>query len=99
MKFYRKAREGRKAEEGLPQRTRLARRKKWRRVLESAFQIVVAAQGPRCEIGKADAPDASAIPWLLVAVASNSGKGALGKATTIHRVNTSGGLPPASCSE
>ncbi len=50
-------------------------------------------------LAKADAPDASAIPWLLVSVASNSGKGALGKATTIHRVNTMGGLPPASCGE
>ncbi|MBZ5531909.1 MAG: DUF3455 domain-containing protein [Acidobacteriia bacterium] len=48
-------------------------------------------------LAKADAPDASAIPWLLVAVASNSGKGALGKATTIQRVNTTGGLAPASC--
>jgi hypothetical protein len=46
-----------------------------------------------------EAPDKSAIPWLLVAVVSNSGKGALNSVTWIQRVNTSGGLPPASCSE
>jgi hypothetical protein len=50
---------------------------------------------------KADAPDAAAIPWLLVTVTSNSGKGALSRVTTIQRVNTVSGLPPAAaeCSE
>jgi hypothetical protein len=50
---------------------------------------------------KVDAPDAKAIPWLLVMVTSNSGKGGLSRVTTIQRVNTVSGLPPgaAECSE
>lgn len=47
-------------------------------------------------VAKVDAPDAKAIPWLLVAVASNSGKGALSRVTTIQRVNTVAGLAPES---
>jgi hypothetical protein len=50
-------------------------------------------------LAKADAPDKSAIPWLLVSVVSNSGEGALGRATTIQRVNTTGGLAPKKCDE
>jgi hypothetical protein len=46
-------------------------------------------------VAKVDAPNPSAIPWLLVAVTSNSGKGALSRVTTIQRVNTVSGLPPA----
>jgi hypothetical protein len=45
---------------------------------------------------KVDAPDAEAIPWLLVAVTSNSGKGALSQVTSIQRVNTVAGLAPES---
>ncbi len=48
---------------------------------------------------RVDAPDKSAIPWLLVTVASNSGKGALMHATSIQRIHTLGGLPPAECAE
>jgi hypothetical protein len=49
---------------------------------------------------KADAPDPQAIPWLLVAVTSNSGKGALSRVTSIQRVNTVGGLAPTTeCSQ
>jgi hypothetical protein len=44
---------------------------------------------------KADAPDPKAIPWLLVAVTGNSGKGALSRVTSIQRINTVSGLPPA----
>lgn len=44
---------------------------------------------------KVDAPDATAIPWLLVTVTSNSGNGALGRVTSIQRVNTVSGLAPA----
>jgi hypothetical protein len=43
---------------------------------------------------KADAPDPQAIPWLLVAVTSNSGKGSLSRVTSIQRVNTVAGLAP-----
>jgi hypothetical protein len=47
-------------------------------------------------VAKIDAPDPSAIPWLLVTVTSNSGKGALSRVTTIQRVNTVAGLAPES---
>jgi hypothetical protein len=40
-----------------------------------------------------DALDSDSIPWLLVDVASNSGKGALAKVTKIQRVHTHGGKP------
>jgi|SRR5208282_5108145 len=42
-----------------------------------------------------DSLDADSVPWLLVNVVSNSGKGALAKVTTIQRVHTHGGKPPA----
>ncbi len=44
---------------------------------------------------RADAPDASAIPWLLLNVTARNGDGALSKVTSIQRVNTKGGQPPA----
>jgi len=44
---------------------------------------------------RVDAPDAKAIPWLLLTVTSNSGKGALNSVTTIQRVNTVSGLAPS----
>jgi Protein of unknown function (DUF3455) len=44
---------------------------------------------------KVDAPDPKAIPWLLVTVTGHSGNGALGRVTSIQRVNTVAGLPPA----
>ena len=40
-----------------------------------------------------DSLDDSSIPWLLINVVSNSGKGALAKATAIQRVHTHGGKP------
>ncbi len=40
------------------------------------------------------APDAAAIPWLLLSAASTT-PGALGDTTFIQRVNTTGGLAPA----
>jgi hypothetical protein len=40
-----------------------------------------------------DSLDSDSIPWLLVNVVSNSGKGALGKVTAIQRVHTHGGKP------
>lgn len=46
-------------------------------------------------VAKVDAPDPRAIPWLLVTVTSNSGKGGLSRVTSIQRVNTVSGLPPA----
>ena len=47
-------------------------------------------------VAKVDAPAATAIPWLLVTVTSNSGKGALSQVTSIQRVNTVAGLAPES---
>lgn len=49
-------------------------------------------------IAKVDAPDAKAIPWLLVTVTSYSGRGALTRVTSIQRVNTVAGLAPESLS-
>ena len=40
-----------------------------------------------------DSLDDDSIPWLLVNVVSNSGKGQLAKVTTIQRVHTHGGKP------
>jgi len=40
-----------------------------------------------------DSLDSESIPWLLVDVVSNSGKGALAKVTKIQRVHTHGGKP------
>lgn len=39
-------------------------------------------------------PDASAIPWLLLSAASNTGDGLMSKVTYIQRLNTVGGLAP-----
>jgi hypothetical protein len=39
--------------------------------------------------------DEDSIPWLLISVATNSGKGQLAKATMIQRVHTHGGKPAA----
>jgi hypothetical protein len=44
---------------------------------------------------KVDSLDSESIPWLLVKVVTNSGKGSLAKATSVQRVNTHGGQPPA----
>jgi Protein of unknown function (DUF3455) len=41
--------------------------------------------------GHVDSLDADSVPWLLVNVVSNSGKGQLAKVTTIQRVHTHGG--------
>ncbi len=42
-----------------------------------------------------DSPDAGSIQWLLVNVVGHSGKGLLTNVTTIQRVHTHGGKPPA----
>ncbi len=42
-----------------------------------------------------DSLDSDSIPWLLVNVTSNSGKGQLANVTAIQRVHTHGGKPPA----
>ncbi len=44
---------------------------------------------------KADAPEAGAIPWLLLATHSTGGAGAFANVTSVQRVATSGGVAPA----
>ena len=46
-------------------------------------------------VAKHDAPKVGAIPWLLVTVTGHKGSGALESVTTIHRVNTDGGVADA----
>ncbi len=51
-------------------------------------------------VGHVDSLDADSIPWLLLDVEHNSGKGSLAKVTKIQRVHTHGGKPgPDSCGE
>jgi len=44
---------------------------------------------------RADAPVAGAIPWLLIGAKSNGTEGAFSQVTSIQRVNTVGGVAPA----
>jgi hypothetical protein len=44
---------------------------------------------------RVDSPDADSIPWLLVTVTGHSGNGVLSRVTTIQRIHTKGGQPPA----
>jgi hypothetical protein len=44
-------------------------------------------------VGHVDSLDADSVPWLLLNVVSNSGKGQLATVTTIQRVHTHGGKP------
>lgn len=44
-------------------------------------------------VGHVDSLDSDSVPWLLLDVVNNSGKGALAKATKIQRVHTHGGKP------
>lgn len=45
---------------------------------------------------RANAPEAQAIPWLLLTAKSVGVDGALSKVTSVQRVNTTGGLTPTS---
>src|SRR3984893_15219369 len=47
-------------------------------------------------VANVPSPDANSIPWLLVNVVSHDGTGVLSRATTIQRLNTSGGKAPSS---
>jgi hypothetical protein len=46
-------------------------------------------------LAKVDSPDADAIPWLLLTAANHSGTGRLAGISTIQRIHTKGGQPPA----
>ena len=43
---------------------------------------------------KAEAPDPTAVPWLLLGATSTSGRGALANTRSVQRVDTHGGKPP-----
>jgi hypothetical protein len=50
------------------------------------------------KVAQADAPDAGAIPWLLVRAVSTTGTGVFSNVTFIQRVATANGKsPPAGC--
>jgi len=42
-----------------------------------------------------DSPDGKSIPWLLLTAIGHTGKGKLADVTSIQRVHTTGGQPPA----
>ena len=46
-------------------------------------------------VARVDAPDADSIPWLLVSVTGHSGEGTLSRVSSIQRIRTKGGQPPA----
>jgi hypothetical protein len=46
-------------------------------------------------VAKADAPDGKSIPWLLLTAAGHSGTGVFANVSSIQRVHTEGGQPPA----
>ena len=45
-------------------------------------------------MAKDPGPDLNAVPWLLLKVKTNNGKGLLGKVGAIQRIETVGGLAP-----
>ena len=46
-------------------------------------------------VAHVDSPEAGSIPWLLLTATSHSGAGVLSPVTSIQRINTKGGAPPA----
>src|SRR5260370_30528570 len=46
-------------------------------------------------VARVDSPDPDSIPWLLVSVTGHSGNGVLSRVTSIQRIHTKGGQPPA----
>jgi len=72
---------------------------------EKGGQIGKHYAGPSWELGdgslvtgeavaKDAGPDAAAVPWLLLKVKTNSGKGLLAKSGLVQRIETKGGLAP-----
>jgi Protein of unknown function (DUF3455) len=47
-------------------------------------------------LARQDAPEADAIPWLLLTAVSHSGQGIFAEVTSIQRIHTKGGQPPPS---
>lgn len=46
-------------------------------------------------VAHADSPDPGSIPWLLLAATEHSGTGILARVTSVQRIHTKGGQPPA----
>jgi FtsP/CotA-like multicopper oxidase with cupredoxin domain len=46
-------------------------------------------------VAKIDSPNADSIPWLLLTASGHSGDGVLSRVTSIQRIHTNGGQPPA----
>ena len=46
-------------------------------------------------LARIDSPDSDSIPWLLVTATDHSGDGVLSRVTSIQRIHTHGGQPPA----
>lgn len=46
-------------------------------------------------VAEEPSPEPDALPWLLLEVTTHEGTGVLSNTTYVHRVNTHGGLPPA----
>jgi hypothetical protein len=46
-------------------------------------------------VGKVDSPEPDSIPWLLVTATGHSGDGVFSRVTSVQRIHTKGGAPPA----
>jgi hypothetical protein len=46
-------------------------------------------------VARADAPDGAGVPWLLLAATGHAGTGVLSAVTSVQRLHTHGGQPPA----
>lgn len=46
-------------------------------------------------VARSPSPDVDSIPWLLVSVVGHDGSGVLARVTSIQRIHTRGGQPPA----
>jgi hypothetical protein len=46
-------------------------------------------------VARVDSSDSDSIPWLLVTATGHSGDGVLSRVTSIQRIHTKGGQPPA----
>jgi hypothetical protein len=46
-------------------------------------------------VARVDSPDADSIPWLLLMATGHSGEGVLSRVSSIQRIHTKGGQPPA----
>jgi hypothetical protein len=46
-------------------------------------------------VARVDSPDSDSIPWLLVTASGHSGEGVFSRVTSIQRIHTHAGQPPA----